>query len=84
MVGDSSFISNASLANANNASLFANILNWMLERENLLGIEAKTPEQVRLTMNASQMSFARWLVLAGLPLAAVAAGFLVQQRRRQR
>jgi LPXTG-motif cell wall-anchored protein len=84
VVGDSDFVTNGYLANANNGSLFANVLNWMLERENQLGIEAKTPEQVRLTMTAAQMSTARWMVLAGMPLAAIAAGILVQRRRRRR
>ncbi len=84
VVGDSDFVTNGYLANANNGSLFANVLNWMLERENQLGIETKTPEQVRLTMTAAQMSTARWMVLAGMPLAAIAAGILVQRRRRRR
>lgn len=84
VVGDADFVTNAFLANAGNGDLLANAVNWLLERENQLGIVAKAPEQVRLQMTAPQLSGARWLVLAGLPALAIVAGIVVQRRRRSR
>lgn len=84
VVGDADFLTDGFIRNAGNANFLANIANWMLERTSQLGIEAKAPEQVRLTMTGSQMSAARWLVLGGLPLAAVICGVAVQRRRKSR
>lgn len=83
VVGDSDFATNALLASAGNPTLVANAFNWLLERENLLGIGPKKPEQVRLSLTPGQLSGITWGVLAGLPALAIAAGVLVWWKRRR-
>lgn len=83
VVGDSDLATNSQLANAGNPTLLANAFNWLLERQKLLGIGPKKPEQVRLTLTPGQLSAVTWLALAGLPGLAVAAGAAVWFRRRR-
>jgi ABC-type uncharacterized transport system involved in gliding motility auxiliary subunit len=81
--GDSDFATNGQLANVGNPTLVANAFNWLLERQNLLGIGPKKPEQVRLSLTPGELSAITWLSLAGLPALAVGAGVLVWSRRRR-
>ncbi len=83
VVGDSDFATNAQLANAANPALLANTVNWLVERQQALGIPPKAPEEVRLTLTGSQLATIFWLVAAILPLAAVTAGVGVYLRRRR-
>ncbi len=80
--GDVDFAANSQLGNAGNAALLDNALNWLLEREALLGIPPKTPEQVRLSLTTSQIRGVWGLVLA-LPVLSLALGGLVWWRRRR-
>jgi ABC-type uncharacterized transport system involved in gliding motility auxiliary subunit len=81
--GDSDFATNQLVhANSNNAMLLANSLNWLVERESLLGIPPRKTEQVRLSMTAGELH-AVWALSALLPLLAVAAGIYVHFRRRR-
>ena len=81
--GDSDFATNGQLANVGNPTLVANAFNWLLERQNLLGIGPKKPEQVRLSLSPGELSAITWIALAGLPALAVGAGVLVWSRRRR-
>ena len=81
--GDSDFASNRLLAELRNAVLVNNVLNWMVAREDLLGIPPKTPEHVRLNLAPSQMSSLYWLILLVLPGLSLAAGALVRYKRRR-
>ena len=81
--GDSDFASNAQIANAGNATLIADTFNWLVQRQQALGIAAKTPEQVRLTLSGGQLSGIFWTVVGLLPLASVVAGVAVYLRRRR-
>jgi ABC-type uncharacterized transport system involved in gliding motility auxiliary subunit len=82
--GDSDFASNADIGNGSgNATLVADTMNWLVERPQLLGIAAKSPEQVRLTLSQGQLSLIFWLVVAVMPLASVATGVSVYLRRRR-
>jgi ABC-type uncharacterized transport system involved in gliding motility auxiliary subunit len=83
VVGDTDLATNALLPSAGNPTFLANAFNWLLERENLLGIGPKKPEQVRLSLTPGQLSRITWGVLAGLPLLAIVAGVLVWRRRRR-
>ncbi len=83
VIGDSEFASNGQMQSLPNATLLANALNWLVERESLVAIPAKQPEQMRLTLTASQLSRVSWLVLVVLPGAAVLAGLAVYWRRRR-
>lgn len=82
VVGDATFASNAQLRNVGNLTLLANMLNWLVERESLLGIGPKTPEDAGLNLTASDLRRIFWLVIVGLPLLAVAIGIFVHRRRR--
>ncbi len=81
--GDSDFASNAQLANAGNATLLADTMNWLVERKQALGIGAKTPAQIRLNLTGGQLSLIFWTILVILPAGAVAAGVSVYLRRRR-
>jgi ABC-type uncharacterized transport system involved in gliding motility auxiliary subunit len=81
--GDSDFATNQLLqANADNGLLLSNTLNWLVERESLLGIPPKKTEQVRLTLTSDQIHRV-YLVVALLPILAIVLGGLVFSRRRR-
>jgi ABC-type uncharacterized transport system involved in gliding motility auxiliary subunit len=81
--GDSDFATNQLLqANQPNALLLANTLNWLVEREALLGIPPKKTEQVRLTLTGDEIRKV-YLMAALLPILAVALGGYVFSRRRR-
>jgi ABC-type uncharacterized transport system involved in gliding motility auxiliary subunit len=82
-IGDSDFAGNQLLqANQANALLLANTLNWLVEREALLGIPPKKTEQVRLTLTGDEIRKV-YFVADLLPILAVALGGYVFSRRRR-
>jgi hypothetical protein len=81
--GDSDFATNGQLDQPGNATLIANTLNWMVQRETHLGIAPKEPEQVRLSLTPQQRRQIFWLVLAGIPGATLIAGIAINVRRRR-
>ena len=81
--GDSDFATNSQLDQPGNATLIANTLNWMVERETHLGIAPKEPEQVHLSLTPQERRLNFFLVVLGLPAAALAAGIAVTVRRRR-
>ncbi|MEJ2086070.1 MAG: GldG family protein [Acidobacteriota bacterium] len=83
VVGDSDFASNAQLQNMPNATLLANMLNWLVDRETLVGIPPKQPEQVRLSLSRSELRRITGLVLLGLPGLALGLGIYIFLRRRR-
>ncbi|MDX1645191.1 MAG: hypothetical protein R3244_12620, partial [Thermoanaerobaculia bacterium] len=83
VVGDSDFASNNQIRSASNGVLANNAFNWLVERQALVGIPPKTPEQTKLTLTESELSTLTWLVLLILPGLAVAAGVAVYLRRRR-
>ncbi len=80
--GDSDFAGDGQIGNAGNAALVDNSINWLLERETLLGIPPKKPEQVRLSLTQQQL-WRIYLLTALLPLLAIIAGVVVYFRRRR-
>jgi ABC-type uncharacterized transport system involved in gliding motility auxiliary subunit len=83
-IGDSDFAANQLLqANAPNAVLLANALNWLVEREALLGIPPKKTEQVKLTLTDDEFRMV-WLLALALPVLSVVMGIVVFFRRRRR
>jgi ABC-type uncharacterized transport system involved in gliding motility auxiliary subunit len=83
VVGDSDFASNSQIRQTSNAVLVANALNWLVERDALVGIPPKTPEQTKLTLTSSQLSTITWLIMVIMPGLAIAAGVAVHLRRRR-
>lgn len=84
VVGDSDFATSAFLQmGPGNQTLLNNLFNWLVERETLMGIPPKRPEQVRLSMTPSELLWAGALVVLILPGLAVALGVWVWLRRRR-
>jgi ABC-type uncharacterized transport system involved in gliding motility auxiliary subunit len=82
--GDSDFASDQLLrASEANVVLLIDTLNWLVERESLLGIPPKEPERVRLSLTQSQMTWVYALALLILPGLAVILGVVVWLRRRR-
>ncbi len=83
VIGDSDFVSNSQIRNASNSVLAANAINWLVERQALVAIPPKTPEQTRLDLSASQLSTITWLILVIMPGLAIATGVAIHLRRRR-
>src|SRR5207237_5382733 len=67
VVGDSFFLTNGYIEFDANRD-FANLaVNWLLDRSQLLAIEPRPIRQYRISMTQSQMTAARWILLAGMP-----------------
>ncbi|HEV8241040.1 MAG TPA: GldG family protein [Thermoanaerobaculia bacterium] len=81
--GDSDFATNAQLDQPGNATLIANTLNWMVQRETHLGIAPKEPDQVHLSLTPQERRLDFWLVVFGLPAIALIAGIVVTVKRRR-
>ncbi len=82
--GDSDFASNQLLeANAGNSILLSNTLNWLVEREALLGIPPKKTEQVKLALTEGELWRIYALTLLLLPGLGVVLGTMVHFRRRR-
>ena len=58
------------------------LLNWLVRREEAIGIAPRNPEQVHLQLTESQMRWVMLLTVVGLPLLAVVAGVAVWWRPR--
>jgi ABC-type uncharacterized transport system involved in gliding motility auxiliary subunit len=84
VVGDSDFATSAFLQmGPGNQILLSSLFNWLIEREALVGIPPKRPEQVRLSMTPAELGWAVALVVLVLPGLAVALGVWVWLRRRR-
>ncbi len=81
--GDADFVTNGQLRNVGNAELAANTLNWLVERENLIAIPPKKPEQVRLSLSGDELRSVGLLVFLVLPGLALVVGAAVYSRRRR-
>ncbi|HYG65175.1 MAG TPA: GldG family protein [Thermoanaerobaculia bacterium] len=82
--GDSDFANNQLLeANLGNSVLLSNTLNWMVERQSLLGIPPKKTEQVRLSLEQGQLWRLYALALLALPGLGVVLGSFIYFRRRR-
>ena len=80
--GDSDFATNSASMRLGNLDLALNAIHWLSEKETLLGIEPRTPEQIVLTLSPSESRNLVLLVLFGLPMAAAVAGLTVWWQRR--
>lgn len=83
VIGNSAFVLNAYINNAGNPNLALNAINWLIKREQALGIAPRTPEQVSLFLNQTQMRNVVLISLVGLPGLAILAGVVVWWRRRR-
>lgn len=84
VIGDSYFVSNGTLEKAvgGNVDFLLSSVNWLLERESLMAISAKSPYELKPDMNSDQM---RWMTLAivgALPGLMALLGLIVWLKRR--
>ena len=57
-------------------------VNWLLSREQLIGIAPKVPKVLTFSLNEDALRNLRWIVLVMIPLLFVATGTAVWWRRR--
>jgi ABC-type uncharacterized transport system involved in gliding motility auxiliary subunit len=82
VIGNSTFVTNEALTEANVDFVLAD-LNWLLNREELIGIAPKAEEQFTLNLNDEQLSRIELLVMVVMPAAvAMLGGVMWAQRRR--
>jgi ABC-type uncharacterized transport system involved in gliding motility auxiliary subunit len=83
VAGTQTFAANFALAGLPyNGDLFTNLANWLTSRETHMGIAGKPPHEVSYHVRPSVARFVFWLVLAVMPLLALALGILVWLARR--
>jgi ABC-type uncharacterized transport system involved in gliding motility auxiliary subunit len=82
VVGSAGFVDNGGIS-AGNVDFFMSALNWLLQREQLLAVSPKTPDEFRLDMTTNQARAVYAFVIGVLPLAVGVIGFLVWWRRRK-
>ena len=82
VVGTSSFVDNGSLAGGN-LDFFMNAVNWLLQREQLIAVGPKVPEEFHLDMSVEQVRAVYGLVIVGMPLAVAVLGLFVWTKRRK-
>jgi ABC-type uncharacterized transport system involved in gliding motility auxiliary subunit len=82
IIGTSRFVDNSSLGGGN-LDFFMNSLNWLLQREQLMAVSPKVPDEFHLDMSPSQQQAVYMLVIGGLPLLVAIIGFMVWLSRRK-
>jgi ABC-type uncharacterized transport system involved in gliding motility auxiliary subunit len=82
VTGNADFLGNQALTEANIDFVVAG-LNWLLNREDLIGIPPKAEQQFTLNLTDQQMGRMELLVMVLMPVAvAMVGGFVWAQRRR--
>ncbi|MDD4872589.1 MAG: GldG family protein [Kiritimatiellae bacterium] len=84
VVGDSLFVSNGALSEGvgGNEDFFMSAVNWLLERDSLMGIAPKKPGELRLDMDRERLRIMFILVVMGIPGAVAFIGLMVWLKRR--
>ena len=82
VIGTSRFVDNSSLGGGN-LDLFMNSVNWLLQRQQLMAISPKMPDEFRLDMSPGQQHAVYTLVIGGLPLLVAIIGVAVWLSRRK-
>lgn len=84
VIGSSSMVANSTIAGApGNLDFFMNALNWLLQREQLIAVAPKRPQEFSLSMTPAQARAVYVLSIAGLPLAVAIVGLAVWIQRRK-
>lgn len=81
--GDADFAGDGYLASADNPTLLANTVNWLVARQQLIEIEGRKPEKTGMTLASGDLNSIYALVLLLVPGAAVVAGVWIAMRRRR-
>ncbi len=81
VIGDSDFASNSGMTGGAQ-DVFMSSLNWLLEREELIGIAPKPSQKVKLFITRPELNKLFWIVLLAVPGLFAFIGFMVWLRRR--
>jgi ABC-2 type transport system permease protein len=83
VVSNATFIQDNVLAQGQQALDFiSGSINWLLNREQLIGIAPKVPKTLTFTLDENALRSVRWIVLVLIPLVFVVFGMAVWWRRR--
>ena len=83
VVTNANFIQDRSITQGQQALDFASgAINWLLSREQLIGIAPKVPKTLTFSLDDNSMRNLRWLILVLLPLIPAVLGFGVWWYRR--
>jgi ABC-type uncharacterized transport system involved in gliding motility auxiliary subunit len=82
LIGSSSFAANGAL-DGNNLDFFLNAVNWLLRRQELIGIAPKVPQEFALRMSPQQLFWTRLCVVFGLPGLVAGLGAVIWLVRRK-
>jgi ABC-type uncharacterized transport system involved in gliding motility auxiliary subunit len=82
VVGSSTWAANRFIDFNGNDDLASNVINWLSSDEDLISIRPKSPEDRRVTMTTSQLTWVRSVSQFVLPLVVVIVGVSVWWKRR--
>lgn len=83
VVSNATFVQDAALTQGQQALDFTSAsLNWLLSREQLIGIAPKVPKTLTFSLSEQALSNLRWIVLLLLPLVPAVVGTAVWWQRR--
>lgn len=83
VVGNSTFIQDNALTQDQQALDFVSgAVNWLLSREQLIGIAPKVPQPLTFALSDEALRGVRWLILVLMPLIPAVIGTTVWWRRR--
>jgi ABC-2 type transport system permease protein len=83
VVSNATFIQDNALTQDQQALDFiSGSVNWLLSREQLIGIAPKVPKTLTFSLNEDALRNLRWIILALLPLVPAVVGGAVWWRRR--
>ncbi len=83
VVANSTFIQDDALTQGQQGLDFVSAsLNWLLSREQLIGIAPKIPQTLTFSLDPPALRQLRWIILIFIPLVPALLGFAVWWRRR--
>jgi len=83
VVSNATFIEDKALTQDQQALDFVSgAVNWLLSREQLIGIAPKVPKPLTFSLNEDALRSVRWLILVLMPLVPAVIGAAVWWRRR--
>ncbi len=84
-IGDSTFVSNASLKTGvgGNIDFFMSAVNWLLEREELMAISPRDPFRVELSFDRKRVRLLFLLAVFAVPGVVVLTGGIIWWKRRR-
>ncbi|CAN5590470.1 Gldg family protein [soil metagenome] len=83
VVANSTFIQDNALTQEQQGLDFISAsLNWLLSREQMIGIAPKIPQTLTFSLSEQSLRSLRWIILVLMPLVPAVLGFFVWWRRR--